>query len=70
MTKKTCKSIGGMLAVGMLAVGLLSATLAAQTPAAAASTWSARWTFIAIAPVAVLALGIVFWRIYRGREAG
>ena len=35
MTKKTCKSIGGMLAVGMLAVGLLSATLAAQTPAAA-----------------------------------
>jgi len=35
VTKKTCKSIGGMLAVGMLAVGLLSATLAAQTPAAA-----------------------------------
>ncbi len=35
MTKKTWKSIGGMLAVGMLAVGLLSATLAAQTPAAA-----------------------------------
>jgi len=35
VTKKTWKSIGGMLAVGMLAVGLLSATLAAQTPAAA-----------------------------------
>jgi hyperosmotically inducible periplasmic protein len=35
VTKKTWKSIGGMLAVGMLAVGLLTATLAAETPAAA-----------------------------------
>ena len=35
MTKKTWKSIGGILALGTMALGLLSATLAAQTPAAA-----------------------------------
>jgi copper resistance protein C len=42
----------------------------AQTPAAAASTGSARWMFIAIATAAVLAVGIAFWLIYRRRGAG